>query len=88
MLPKAGVVLVKIQSVAKVYMVEETADGAYELRWITSEDVAKAMFGSSWNAYIVDVDATVFTRYEQGDDVDSAEDVDTDMLKRRVDLHE
>lgn len=88
MLPNAGVVLVKIQSVAAVYMVEEAADGSYELRWITSEDVAEEMFGSNWNAYIVDVDATLFTRYEVGDDVDEAEDVDTGAMKYRADLHE
>jgi hypothetical protein len=88
MLPKAGVVLVKIQSVAAVYMVEESEDGSYWLRWITSEDVAEEMFGSSWNSYVVDVDATLFTRYDMGEDVEEAEDVDTDMMKYRVDLHD
>lgn len=88
MLPKAGAVLVKIQSVAKVYMVEETSDGSYSLRWITSEDVATDMFGSSWSSYVVDVDATLFTRYEEGDDVDSAEDVDVDIMKYRTELHD
>lgn len=88
MLPKAGVVLVKIQSVAKVYMVEEAADGSYELRWITSEDVAEEMFGSSWSSYVVDVDATLFTRYETGDDLDEAEDIDTDVMEYREDLHD
>lgn len=88
MLPKAGVVLVKIQSVAAVYMVEESEDGSYGLRWITSEDVAEEMFGSSWNSYVIDVDATLFTRYEMGDDVSVAEEVDTDMMKYRVDLHD
>ncbi len=88
MLPKAGVVLVKIQSVAAVYMVEESSDGSYWLRWISSEDVAEEMFGASWSSYIIDVDVTLFGRYEMGDDVDEAEDVDTDMMKYRVDLHD
>ncbi|MEK9157373.1 MAG: hypothetical protein AAB448_04600 [Patescibacteria group bacterium] len=88
MLPKAGVVLVKIQSVAKVYMVEEDAYGDMWLRWITSEDVAEEMFGAYWSSYVVDVDVTLFTRYEEGEDVDVAEDVDTDMMKYRVDLHD
>ena len=90
MMPKPGVVLVKIQSVAKVYMVEEAADGSYELRWITSEEVAEDMFGSQWSSYVLDVDATLFTRYEMGDDVTDADDesVDRDMMKMRMHLHE
>lgn len=88
MMPKAGVVLVKIQSVAKVYLVEEAADGSYELRWITSEDIAEEMFGASWSSYVVDVDVTLFSRYEEGEDVEDAYEVDTDEMKLNTELHD
>jgi hypothetical protein len=39
---------------------------------------------------VLDVDATLFTRYEMGDDVTDADDesVDRDMMKMRMHLHE
>lgn len=88
MMPKAGAVLVKIQSVAKVYLVEEAADGSYELRWVTSEDIAEEMFGADWSSYVVDVDVTLFSRYEEGEDVEDAYEVDTDSMKRNTELHD
>lgn len=88
MMPKAGAVLVKIQSVAKVYLVEEAADGSYELRWVTSEDIAEEMFGTNWSSYVVDVDVTLFSRYEEGEDVEDAYEVDTDSMKRNTELHD
>lgn len=88
MMPKAGVVLVKIQSVAKVYYVEQDAYGDMWLRWVTSEDVAEEMFGASWDSYIVDVDVTLFTRYEEGDDINSAFTVDMEDMKLRTELHD
>lgn len=83
MLPKAGVVLVKIVSIAKVYAVE--GDGT--LRWITSEDVAEEMYGSDWADYVIDIADTLFPRFETGDDLDSAEDVDTSDMKTRVEVN-
>lgn len=88
MMPKAGVVLVKIQSVAKVYYVEEDAYGDMWLRWVTSEDVAEEMFGAYWSSYVVDVDVTLFTRYEEGEDIDSAFTVDTEDMKLGSELHD
>lgn len=88
MMPKAGVVLVKIQSVAKVYLVEEVADGSYELRWVTSEDIAEEMFGANWSSYVVDVDVTLFSRYEEGEDVEDAYEVDTEDMKLGSELHD
>lgn len=88
MMPKAGAVLVKIQSVAKVYLVEEAADGSYELRWVTSEDIAEEMFGADWSSYVVDVDVTLFSRYQEGKDIEEAYEVDTDSMKRNTELHD
>ncbi|MCR4312363.1 MAG: hypothetical protein NUV56_03695, partial [Candidatus Uhrbacteria bacterium] len=82
MLPKAGIVLVKIQSDARVYFVEENADGEYELRWVISEDVASDMFGSRWADYVIDVNVTLFPHYENGDDIEEAISVGSDIKTR------
>lgn len=87
MLPKAGVVLVKIQSDAKVYWVEENASGDLELRWITSEQIAKDMFGAAWADYVIDVTATLFPRYESGTDIDSAFTVDRAQMETREEVN-
>lgn len=79
MLPKAGVVLVKIQSDARVFAIE--GDGT--IRWIATEDVAVAIYGADWADYVVDVSATLFPRFTQGDDIDGVESIDTDAMKTR-----
>ncbi|MBU1705546.1 Ig-like domain-containing protein [Patescibacteria group bacterium] len=87
MLPQPGVVLVKIQSDQRVYMVEENSTtGAYELRWITTEAIAVAMFGENWADYVIDVDATMFAHYSIGDDVTFVEEVDRSILKTREEV--
>ena len=70
MLPKAGVTMVKIQSDAKTYVIE----GDNTLRWVVSEEVATDLYGSSWNAYIIDIEPTFFSRFEVGADVEDASD--------------
>lgn len=79
MLPKAGVVLVKIQSDARVFAIE--GDGT--IRWITTEDVAIAIYGADWADYVIDVAATLFPRFTEGDDLDGVENTDTDAMKTR-----
>jgi len=81
MLPMAGTVLVKIQSVNKVYALG--ADG--ELRWITSESVASALYGSAWADYVIDVPVTAWGHFTIGDDVTSANEltVDRSMMQTR-----
>lgn len=88
MLPQAGVVLVKIQSVAKVYMTEETRTGEIALRWVLTEEIAQEMFGEAWAAYVLDVDPTLFTRYMQREHIDEAYPVDVSSMKMREHLHE
>ncbi|KKW28533.1 MAG: hypothetical protein UY72_C0069G0007 [Candidatus Uhrbacteria bacterium GW2011_GWD2_52_7] len=58
-----------------------------ELRWITSEDVAIDMFGSSWADYVIDVNVTLFPRYESGSDIDDAFTVDMNDMKTRVEVN-
>ncbi len=81
MLPKAGTVLVKIQSVNNVYALE--ADNT--LRWITSEELAISLYGSAWADYVIDVPVTAWGHFNHGEDVESASDieVDTDSMQTR-----
>ncbi|MBT7716956.1 hypothetical protein HN699_01110, partial [Candidatus Uhrbacteria bacterium] len=85
MLPNPGVVLIKIQSDPKVYAID--SDGI-TIRWIASEEVANTLYGDNWNQYIIDVEATFFPRFTQGDDVDEADDLDLidKTMKKRTEL--
>ena len=90
MLPKSGVVLVKVQSDPKVYALEDiTGDEnrAY-LRWIPSERIANDVFGSHWDEYVIDVPVTLFTRFRLGDPMSGDDIEDTDILKKRSELVE
>ncbi|MFA6131107.1 MAG: Ig-like domain-containing protein [Patescibacteria group bacterium] len=81
MLPKAGVVLVKIQSDPKVYMLESNTADALKptLRWITSEAIAQALYGSAWSNYVIDVPPTMFGWFGMGTDVTSISSTTVDM---------
>lgn len=80
MAPQAGAVLIKTPSIDRVYVAEGA--GAFpKLRWITSEAIAEEMFGSDWNAYVLDIDPTLFTRYEIGKNIDKAYSIDLSLLK-------
>lgn len=85
MAPQAGVVLIKTPSVNRVYFAEET-DAFPKLHWITNEEIATEMFGSEWNAYVLDIDPTLFTRYEIGEDIDKAYLIDRSSLKQVSEL--
>lgn len=81
-LPKSGVVLVKIQSMNNVYAIE---DGA--LRWITTATVAESLYGNDWEDYMIDLPPTVFTYFVQGDPITGAGDEpDLSIMKRRDEL--
>ncbi len=86
MLPKPGVVLVKIQSLAEVYFVTENAAGEHELRWIQDESAAIDLFGTDWADYVVDVEATMWTHYRRADDLTRTTSIDTNSLKARAHL--
>jgi methionine-rich copper-binding protein CopC len=85
MLPKAGTVLVKIQSDSKVYALE--ADGeATNLRLIPDETWAKTLFTANWADYVIDIEPTFFTKFGMGEDVTENFWVDMGALRKRVDL--
>lgn len=88
MLPKAGVVLVKIQSDPKVYALAAGSTYVPKLQWVTSEEVAKDLFGSDWADYVIDIEPTFFSKFGEGDDIEEAADYDGDTgkMKKRDDL--
>ncbi|MFC1787723.1 carboxypeptidase regulatory-like domain-containing protein, partial [Patescibacteria group bacterium] len=85
MLPKPGKVLVKIQSDPKVYAVEYDAQGGkYQLRWVPDEATAEGLYGSDWSDYIIDLNVTIFARYQMGDDMSDSEQAGSMMRKREA----
>jgi len=66
---KEGVYLIKIQSDPKTYAVEP--DGT--LRWVQTENDAKALYGSAWAKRVRDVDVSLFTDYAIGAPLASGE---------------
>jgi hypothetical protein len=91
MLPKAHVVLVKIQSSPDVYFLEDADNNLVpELRLIRDEATAINLFGTAWADYVIDIEPTFFTKFETGLDVEQDENLGIAIshMKRRVDLHE
>lgn len=86
MLPKPGVVTVKIQSVPDVFWIEMNNDGDYELRWISSEEIAIDMMGEAWADYVIDVEPTLMNWYLEGEDVVYAFEVDMSIMKTRAEI--
>lgn len=71
---KPGLKLVKIQSDPKVYAVG--AGGT--LRWLTSEDAARTLYGVDWSKRVDDIPDAFFLNYRQGEPVASSADFDKD----------
>jgi len=84
MLPKPGVVLIKIQSDPSVYKVDaDPATGSFLLRHLASESLAISMYGASWADAVIDVEPTLFAHYAKGREVSLAESVDLSVIKSR-----
>lgn len=77
---RPGIRLVKITTDPKVYAVD--ADG--ELRWVSSEAVARALYGDAWNAMVDDIPDAFFTNYRLGRDIVSATDFSPSDVRSRA----
>lgn len=62
---RPGVRMVKFTTLDKVYAV---GSGGV-LRWVTSEDVARSLYGNDWNAKIDDIPDTFYANYSFGTDI-------------------
>jgi hypothetical protein len=69
---KPGVKLVKITTDPRVFAVARYGI----LHWITSESVASALYGSTWNKQVDDIPDTFFTNYTVSEPITKASDYD------------
>lgn len=67
---RPGVRMVKFQTVDKVYAVAQ--DGV--LRWVSTESMAKTLYGDDWNTKIDDIPDAFFVDYRYGSDITPAVD--------------
>lgn len=65
---RPGVKMVKITTDPKVYAVSKNGT----LRWVTSEAMAKSLYGDMWNKQVDDVPDAFFVNYTIGADITSA----------------
>lgn len=84
-LPRAGVVLVKIQSDPRVYALSENVDDQFapKLREIVSEEVAINTFGVNWSDFVIDISPSFFTRFKKGSAISSPELINISIMKTR-----
>lgn len=74
---KPGVRMVKVDSDPKVYAVAKNGT----LRWVTTGDVASALYGANWNKMIDDIPDGFFTNYTLGADIAAASSFNTEAEK-------
>ncbi|MFH1404636.1 MAG: cupredoxin domain-containing protein [Patescibacteria group bacterium] len=67
---KPGLKMIKINSDPKVYAVGEGG----KLHWVTTEAVAVALYGTSWNKMIDDVPDGFFSNYKKSGAIEMMED--------------
>lgn len=67
-LVRPGTNLIKIQSDPKTYAVEPGG----VLRWVTSEAIAKTLWGDAWGTRVVDISDSLFPNYKSGSDITTA----------------
>lgn len=66
---RPGVRLVKFQTLAKTYAVARGGT----LRWITSEDVARSLYGADWNRKVDDISDAFYLNYSFSTDIVSTD---------------
>jgi hypothetical protein len=66
---RPGSVMVKIQSDPKVYAIDEKGT----LRWVTTAEIAAALYGANWGKRVVDVSDTLFINYSVGEPITTVE---------------
>ena len=77
---KPGVKMVKFTTDPKVYAV----DASRSLRWIKTEAVGIALYGSNWNRQIDDLSDSLYMDYAFGADINAAGDYDRAGLETRL----
>ncbi|NBS41815.1 hypothetical protein EBS80_04135 [bacterium] len=86
MLPKPGVVLVKIADGASTYAIGTDGSGNPVLRLIPDETTAISLYGTAWADYVIDLEPTVFSKFGTGSTMSGSETVDRSIMKTRAQL--
>jgi hypothetical protein len=81
---KPGVKLIKIATDPKVYAIDKGGT----LRWISTENLAKSLYGSAWTSKIVDVSVTSFSDYKQGTAINVVGDYNLAGIKAIASINE
>ncbi len=77
MIPKPGVILIKIASNPKVYAIGEGST----LQWIPDEVTAISLYGTNWADYVVDFEPTIMSRFNAGNNMKIGDTVDLLKMK-------
>jgi hypothetical protein len=85
-LPKAHVVLVKIQSTNEVYALDFGVNGGTVLRLIPNEMTAEYVYGEKWMDYVIDIEPTHFKRFIMGKEIDGRAKANLTIMKTRQEL--
>jgi hypothetical protein len=72
-----GTNLVKFQTDTKTYIV--TRGGV--LRWVKTEDIARAWFGDQWNQHVHDISEAFYINYTFGEPVNNALDLALEQIR-------
>ncbi len=75
-----GVYLVKFQSASETYAV---APGGV-LRWISTEEIAIALYGSAWNTWVRDISDAFYFNYTFGEDITNAHAFNPEAVEQSV----
>lgn len=74
---RPGSKLVKFQTDTKTYL--PTRGGI--LRWVQTEEVARAYFGTSWNQYVDDISEAFYVNYRFGDPIGNPIDLSLPIVQ-------
>jgi hypothetical protein len=75
--------LIKIATDPKCYAVDKNG----VLRWVINENVARAIYGKTWNKNIHIIPDSLFPSYSFGDKIDSVSDYSIPMLSEVVNMY-
>lgn len=74
---RPGLKMIKIQTDPKTYAVSRNGI----LRWVKTEAVAQALYGSNWNQMIDDVSDAFFVDYRVGAEINAAAEYSKDLMR-------
>ena len=86
LLPKPGVVLVKIQSTPFVFAINTNQDGTPTLRRIPNETTAQSLYGADWADYVIDIEPTLFTQFATDAAMTASDTINKELLIKRINL--